>query len=1130
MANEQRTLQANFTANASGFAGGTSEAISKLKELNTQVIETKQKIKETNAELKSHEKELANLKKSTNDGATATAEQRKRMQELQDAIARCKTDLGAYATTQQRLQSDIRNTNRELDDQRKSAEELSQSFAGFGDILKANLASDTIMNAVGQLTNMLKTAAANVYATGASFEAGMSRVEAISGASGDSLDALTEKAKTLGATTKFTATQAAEAMNYMAMAGWDAQQMLSGIDGVMGLAAASGEDLGTTADIVTDAITAFGLAAEDVGHFSDVLAAASANANTNVSMLGESFKYVAPLAGSMGYSIDDTAEALGVLANSGIKASTAGTSMRTILTELATGVTLTSEAFGEMEISAANADGSMKPLKNVIDELRVAFSQMNEQEKTANANLFGDRALPSVLALVNAGTADINKLRGAIENCSGAATGMAETMQDNVAGSVTVLNSAVEGLWLSIYDKFSGNIGDVLDTAIEKVGEFTSRIENGKLGDKMEHLANSAGDAAEQLLDLAGDVLPLFFGMLADGLNFVLEFRNEIGAVVTAVIAFKGAMAIGNVISAAVTAIKSFSLAAEIATAKQIALNAAAAANPYVLVASALAALTIGIFAFSNAADKAADEIKSLHEEAKNLNAEAEKSKQEAENISDLADEYKELAGQEKLTADEKERLQEIQDDLVTKYGFEASEIDLVNGKYEEQLELLNNLINAKSDYAAHSAQDAYNRMELAETVEGNRSANFDLEFGGFGIQADEQEKLLNQLQKSGVLPWFQIDDSDRAEDGSLYNLKLQINGNTKQKLAAYKQLLDALKNSGLAQHGSPEIKQWYSSLFSQYDELYETDKTNDLIRKNYEEINKGETYGYETGADHYRKMGLESEANAKSSLERAKQLNEKKAAETEKQQKENIERYKQEKQLADDMYSVGELSAQEYYQRLTVLRDTYLVKGTHEWYVATAQIQKFYDKIGDGAKDTADRIKDALGEVKSEFQKTLDALDAELEKHDRDLEDEETQKKIDAVKRRLEYEQLDDYSRRSLEKELDDLEKERAETRYRRSISDAKETIRNVSANAENLLGALPEGFSKDGAVAAASQMAQLISKAAGVAALTSGTGLISQMAQPVIKNFYFTLSNANKSGEQFFSELYKAATKDHI
>ena len=1128
MANEQRTLQANFTANASGFAGGTSEAISKLKELNTQVIETKQKIKETNAELKSHEKELANLKKSTNDGATATAEQRKRMQELEDAIARCKVDLGAYATTQQRLQSDIRNTNRELDDQRKSAEELSQSFAGFGDILKANLASDTIINAVSQLTNMLKTAAANVYATGSSFEAGMSRVEAISGASGESLDKLTEKAKTLGATTKFTATEAAEAMNYMAMAGWDAEQMLSGIDGVLGLAAASGEDLGTTADIVTDALTAFGMQASEVGHFADVLAAASANANTNVSMLGESFKYVAPLAGTMGFSIDEVAEALGIMANSGIKASTAGTSMRTMLTNLSSGVKLEAAALGEVEISAANADGSMRSLNEVLADLREAFAQMTEQEQTANAKLIaGDRALSGFLALVNAGEADINKLRSAIENCGGAATGMAETMQDNVAGSVTVLNSAIEGLWLSIYDKFSGNIGEVLDKAIEKVGEFTDKIENGKLGDKLEHLADSAGDAAEQLLDLAGGVLPEFFGLIADGLNFVMEFRNEIGAVVTAVVAFKGAIAIGNVISAAVAAIKSFSLAAEIATAKQLALNAAAAANPYVLVASALAALTIGIFAFSNAAGDAADEVKNLHEQANELNDEAEKCKQEADNISDLADEYKELGKQEKLTADEKERLQEIQDELVSKYGYEASEIDLVNGKYEEQLELLNQLKTAKSDLAAKNALDAYNNMEFAEIAEANRTANFDLEYGGFGIQADEQERLLNELQKGGALPWFQIDDSDRAEDGSLYNLKLQINGNTKQKLAAYKQLLDALTDSGLAKNGSREIKQWYSSVLAQYNDLYETEMANDTIRRTYEEINKGTTYGYETGADHYRKTDMEAKATAQESLERFKEQQEKKAAEAKKEKDKLAELYKQEKQLADDMYSVGEISAEEYYQRLTVLRDTYLEAGTHEWYVATAQIQNVFNKIGDGAGKMADQIKDALGEVKSEFQKTLDALDAELEKHDRNLEDEEMQKKIDAVKRRLEYEQLDDYSRRSLEKELSDLENERSETQYRRSISDARETIRNVSANADSLLAALPEGFSKESAVAAASQMAQFI---ANSAVTNDNSGLISRLTQPIIKNYYFTLSNENKTNEQFFSELYRAATKDHI
>lgn len=1128
MANEQRTLQANFTANASGFAGGTSEAISKLKELNTQVIETKQKIKETNAELKAHEKELANLKKSTNDGATATESQRKRMQELTDSIAQCKVDLGAYATTQQRLQSDIRNTNRELDDQRKSAKELSQSFAGFGDILKANLASDTIMNAVGQLTNMLKTAAAKVYATGSSFEAGMSRVEAISGASGEQLAALTEKAKQLGAATKFTATEASDAMNYMAMAGWDAEQMLSGIDGVINLAAASGGDLAQTSDIVTDAITAFGLAAEDVGYFSDVLAAASANANTNVSMMGETFQYCAPIAGALGFSIEDVSEAIGLMANSGVKSSMAGTALRTLFTKLSDEVKITSEQLGEVTIQTSNADGSMRELGDILADMRAAFSQLSEAEKSSAAeSIAGKYAMTGLLTLMNAGEADINKLRGAIENCDGATAGMAQTMQNNAAGGMTILKSAVEGLWLSIYDKFGGKISEVIDAAIEKVDALADEIENGRLGDALDYLAQEGGEAAEQLLDLAESVLPKFFEILAGGLNFLLTFRKEIGAVVAAVVAFKGAIAIGNAISAVVAAIKSLSAATAAATAKQLALNAAAAANPYVLVASALAALTVGIIAFSNAAGDAADEVKTLHDEADELNAQAENSKREAENISDLADEYRELVKQEKLTADERERLQEIQDELVSKYGYEASEIDLVNGKYEEQLELLNNLINAKSDFAAHSAQDAYNRMEFAETVEGNRTANFDLEFGGFGIQTDEQERLLNELQKNGVLPWFQIDDSDRAEDGSLYNLKLQISGNTKQKLAAYKQLLDALKNSGLAQHGSREIKQWYSSLFSQYDELYETDKANDLIRKTYEEIDNGETYGYETGADHYRKMAMESEANAKASLERFKEQQEKKAAEAVKNKAELEAIYKTEKQLADDMYSVGEISAADYYQRLTVLRDTYLEQGSHEWYTATAQIQKIFSKMGDSAGEAADKIKDALGEVKSEFRKTLDALDRELEMHDRGLEDEEMQRKIDAVMRRLEYEQLDDYSRRSLEKQLADLEKERAETEYQRSISDARERLRSTSANAEGLLAALPEGFDKDTAAAAASQMAQFI---ANSAVTNDNSGLISRLTQPIIKNYYFTLSNENKSDEQFFSELYRAATKDHI
>ncbi|MBQ6372969.1 MAG: phage tail tape measure protein, partial [Clostridia bacterium] len=181
------------------------------------------------------------------------------------------------------------------------------------------------------LTTPITLAAKQIYKAGSEFEAQMSKVGAISGATGADFDALTQKAIEMGSTTAFTSTEAGEALEYMAMAGWKTDQMLSGLQPIMDLAAASGESLGTTSDIVTDALTAFGLTAQDTGHFADVLAAASTNANTNVAMMGESFKYVAPLAGSLGYSVDDVAVALGIMANNGIKGSQAGTSLSRII-------------------------------------------------------------------------------------------------------------------------------------------------------------------------------------------------------------------------------------------------------------------------------------------------------------------------------------------------------------------------------------------------------------------------------------------------------------------------------------------------------------------------------------------------------------------------------------------------------------------------------------------------------------------------------------------------------------------------------------------------------------------------------------------------------------------------------
>ena len=189
----------------------------------------------------------------------------------------------------------------------------------------------------------------------------------------------------MGSKTKFSASEAAEAMNYMAMAGWKTKDMLSGIEGIMNLAAASGEDLATTSDIVTDALTAFGLSAKDSGHFADVLAAASSNANTNVSMMGETFKYAAPIAGALGYSVEDTAEAIGLMANAGIKSSQAGTSLRNIMTKLSHDFTISGKAIGDVTIATTNADGSMRSLNDILADSRKAFSGLTESEQAAAA-------------------------------------------------------------------------------------------------------------------------------------------------------------------------------------------------------------------------------------------------------------------------------------------------------------------------------------------------------------------------------------------------------------------------------------------------------------------------------------------------------------------------------------------------------------------------------------------------------------------------------------------------------------------------------------------------------------------------------------------------------------------------
>ena len=364
-----------------------------------------------------------------------------------------------------------------------------KACSGYAENLKSTLTSGigfgamaTIgSKAVSVVGNGLKSLTTGAISAGTNFESAMSSVASISGATGNDLKELTSKAEQMGATTQFSATEAANAMEYMAMAGWKTKDMVSGIGGIMNLAAASGADLARTSDIVTDALTAFGKSASDSGTFADVMAAASSNANTNVEMMGETFKYVGAAAGAMGYSIQDIALATGLMANSGIKGSEAGTALRSVITRMAKPTKESSAAMKKLGLSITDSKGRMKSFGTIMKDMRKGMKGMTEDQKASYAAMLGGQeAMSGVLAIANASEKDFNKLSKAIDNSKNAAQNMAKVKLDNLKGDVTILESSMEGLGITIFDQVGGNLRGLVGTATDVVGKINEKLSNGK--------------------------------------------------------------------------------------------------------------------------------------------------------------------------------------------------------------------------------------------------------------------------------------------------------------------------------------------------------------------------------------------------------------------------------------------------------------------------------------------------------------------------------------------------------------------------------------------------------------------------------------------------------------------------
>ena len=451
------------------IGGDTTKLSTALSKVNKEIRDTQAQLNDVNKLLKldpGNAELMAQKQRLLSQAVSETKEKLDALklagQQANEALAKGEISRSQYDA----LQREIAETEQALRDLERQAEQSSVALQKIGAAGEKLRDVGSAIEGAGQKLMPVTAAVGGLSAAAvkvaADFDSAMSQVAAVSGATGKELDALRDKAREMGSKTKFSASEAAEAMNYMAMAGWKTGDMLDGIEGIMNLAAASGEDLATTSDIVTDALTALGLSAADSGHFADILAAASSNANTNVSMMGETFKYCAPVAGALGFTAEDTAEAIGLMANAGIKSSQAGTAMRTMLTSLTGEVTFVGDAFGELTVQTTNADGSMRSLGDILTDCRAAFAQMSESERAANAEaLVGKNAMSGFLAVMNAAPGDIEKLNSAINNCDGTAERMAETMQDNLAGQLTILKSQLEELAISI--------GEILMPSIRQI-------------------------------------------------------------------------------------------------------------------------------------------------------------------------------------------------------------------------------------------------------------------------------------------------------------------------------------------------------------------------------------------------------------------------------------------------------------------------------------------------------------------------------------------------------------------------------------------------------------------------------------------------------------------------------------
>lgn len=717
----KRSDTVKFNADTSGLKKGTDEVINKLNELNKKLVDNQYKQRDSNKVISDAQRELKKLREQIKDNDKATDDEKKKIQELNDTIEQEKLKLSQLRTEQMSIKNVISETSKEISGNNKEWTVLKATLA--------NLTSDTLELLGSKLLSVGK----DIIQTGEQFSSSMSEVAAISGATAEELNRMEEAARLYGSTTKFSATEAADALKYMALAGWSAQQSIDGLSAVLDLAAASNMDLGRASDIVTDYITAFGLEVEDAAHFVDIMTYAQNNSNTTTEMLGEAYKNCAATAASMGFTVEEVTAALMTMANAGVKGGEAGTTLNTLMTRLATNAKNCADELGKLGVEIYDSQGNMNSLSDILNKMIGAWADLTEKQKNNLSKVIAGTNQYSGFQTVMQGLSDkavkagmsFNDYSKALEDCDGTAKDAAKTMSDNLTGDLKALDSALDELKLKIYDGAENPLRSLVQT-ITKQGV----------------------PALEALINNLDKIIPVVLAGAA------------------AMVSYKAALAVESIIKgvqqglAALTVARTAETAAvQAETTATAELNTVQAANPIGLLVATLGMLTVGIIEYAAFASNAAEETSEWTKASNEARESAEKLTEGIDNLKKsrdeqitsaegeaallrtLQEEYNELTSITGRNAEQNERLEYIAERLAEKLNITTQDLKDQSGAYRD----LNNQIDDHIKKLTEQAELSYYEDLITES--GKAAAQSEKQMHDTKMQMQDTENEIQALK-----------------------------------------------------------------------------------------------------------------------------------------------------------------------------------------------------------------------------------------------------------------------------------------------------------------------------------------------------------------------------------------------